>query len=68
MVVQVAPVKKNAGETFCSLDFASRVRNVELGQATKRVEGVNSPMKSDVSIISKSIQNNNLLGINFVQI
>jgi len=47
MVVQVAPVKKNAGETFCSLDFASRVRNVELGQATKRVEGVNSPMKSD---------------------
>ena len=49
MVVQVAPVKKNAGETFCSLDFASRVRNVELGQATKKVEAVDSPMKSDVS-------------------
>ena len=49
MVVQVAPVKKNAGETFCSLDFASRVRNVELGQATKKVEGVNSPSKADVS-------------------
>ena len=49
MVVQVAPVRKNAGETFCSLDFASRVRNVELGQATKKVESVDSPYKSDVS-------------------
>eukprot|EP00112_Aurelia_sp_Birch-Aquarium-sp1_P022068 Seg61.8 transcript_id=Seg61.8/GoldUCD/mRNA.D3Y31 product="Kinesin-like protein KIFC3" protein_id=Seg61.8/GoldUCD/D3Y31 len=47
MVVQVAPVKKNAGETFCSLDFASRVRNVELGQATKRVDNAESSQRGD---------------------
>eukprot|EP00795_Rhopilema_esculentum_P001813 gene1813-16303_t len=54
MVVQVAPVRKNAGETFCSLDFASRVRNVELGQATKKVESVDSPYKSDTPTKSKT--------------
>lgn len=36
MVVQVSPVEKNVGETVCSLNFAQRVRTVELGQATKR--------------------------------
>ena len=36
MVVQVAPVHKNAGETVCSLNFAQRVRAVELGQAKKK--------------------------------
>ena len=38
MVVQVAPVEKNVSETVCSLNFAQRVRTVELGQATKRTE------------------------------
>jgi len=38
MVVQISPAEKNAGETVCSLNFAQRVRAVELGQATKRVE------------------------------
>ncbi len=38
MVVQVAPVRKNEGETYCSLDFAQRVKSVELGQATKKIE------------------------------
>ena len=37
MVVQIAPVEKNVGETVCSLNFAQRVRAVELGQATKRI-------------------------------
>ncbi len=36
MMVQVSPVEKNAGETVCSLNFAQRVRVVELGQATKK--------------------------------
>ena len=36
MVVQIAPVEKNAGETVCSLNFAQRVRAVELGAATKK--------------------------------
>ena len=38
MVVQVAPVEKNVSETLCSLNFAQRVRSVELGQATKKTE------------------------------
>ncbi|XP_028405341.1 kinesin-like protein KIFC3 [Dendronephthya gigantea] len=38
MVVQVSPALKNVGETLCSLNFAQRVRMVELGQATKKVE------------------------------
>lgn len=38
MVVQVAPVEKNASETLCSLSFAQRVRTVELGQASKKTE------------------------------
>lgn len=38
MVVQVAPVEKNVSETMCSLNFAQRVRTVELGQATRKTE------------------------------
>ena len=38
MVVQVSPVEKNVGETMCSLNFAQRVRTVELGQATRKTE------------------------------
>ena len=35
--VCVSPVLYNAEETFCSLNFASRVRTVELGRASKNV-------------------------------
>ena len=38
MIVQVAPVEKNVGETLASLSFAQRVRAIELGQATKKLE------------------------------
>jgi len=38
MIVQVAPVEKNVAETICSLNFAQRVRTVELGQASKKME------------------------------
>ncbi|XP_070574041.1 kinesin-like protein KIFC3 isoform X3 [Ptychodera flava] len=38
MVVQVSPVEKNCGETSSSLSFAQRVRTVELGQASKKME------------------------------
>ncbi|EGD79293.1 hypothetical protein PTSG_09709 [Salpingoeca rosetta] len=38
MVVQVAPVVKNVDESVNSLNFASRVRAVELGQAKKKTE------------------------------
>ena len=37
MVVNASPVLATSEETFCSLNFASRVRSVELGQAKRHV-------------------------------
>ena len=37
MFVNVSPVTYNVGETVCSLNFASRCRNVELGMAKKNI-------------------------------
>merc|ERR1711871_554965 len=37
MVVAISPAEYNVGETICSLNFASRCRLTELGQATKQV-------------------------------
>lgn len=45
MFVCVSPVIYNAEETFCSLNFASRVRSVELGKATKNISGGKSQSK-----------------------
>ena len=36
MFVNVSPAVYNLGETVCSLNFASRCRNVELGAAKKQ--------------------------------
>ncbi len=38
MVVNAAPEEGNAGETLCSLQFAARVRGVELGAAKRTVD------------------------------
>lgn len=38
MIVQVAPVEKNVSETTCSLSFGQRVRNVELGMASSKMD------------------------------
>ena len=38
MIVQVAPVEKNVCETLTSLNFAKRVRTVELGAASKKTD------------------------------
>lgn len=37
MFVNLSPTLQNADETFCSLNFAARVRTVELGKASKNV-------------------------------
>ena len=37
MIVTVSPTEYNSSESFCSLNFASRVRTVELGKAKKHV-------------------------------
>lgn len=38
MIVNVSPSLSSSEETFCSLNFAARVRSVELGQAKKNVQ------------------------------
>ena len=37
MIVCASPVMSNVDETYCSLNFASRVRTVELGAAKKNI-------------------------------
>lgn len=48
MFVNINPAPENSQETICSLNFAQRVRNVELGQATRNVEG-GAALKAGVS-------------------
>lgn len=38
MFVQVSPNENDLSETLCSLNFASRVRGLELGPAKKQLE------------------------------
>lgn len=38
MFVQVSPNEADVSETLCSLNFASRVRGVELGPARKHLD------------------------------
>lgn len=38
MFVQVSPNENDLSETLCSLNFASRVRGIELGPAKKQID------------------------------
>lgn len=38
MFVQISPNENDLSETICSLNFASRVRGVELGPARKQLD------------------------------
>ncbi|KAI5062062.1 hypothetical protein GOP47_0022601 [Adiantum capillus-veneris] len=42
MFVQISPSELDAGETLCSLNFASRVRGVELGPARKQLDSTDT--------------------------
>jgi kinesin family protein C2/C3 len=68
MFVCVSPVSYNAEETFCSLNFAARVRAVELGKASKNTSAPASAASSTSSTASsgkpplKSIDSRRTLG------
>ncbi len=47
MIVQVAPVEKNVGETLASLNFAQRVRTVELGAASRHMENGDAKLNAE---------------------
>lgn len=50
MFVQISPVVKNVSESVCSLNFAARVRAVELGAAKKVTES------AEVALLKKRIK------------
>lgn len=54
MFVNISPAVYNVSETMCSLNFASRCRNIELGQAKKQVSNDDSSSSSSVSSKSTS--------------
>jgi kinesin family protein C2/C3 len=38
MFLQISPNENDLGETLCSLNFASRVRGIELGPAKRQMD------------------------------
>jgi hypothetical protein len=60
--VLYSPVVYNAEESFCSLNFASRVRTVELGKASRHTEDRPSISTSNSGTINSSSSNSSTSG------
>ena len=64
MFVQISPSEQDLGETLSSLNFATRVRGVELGPAKKQIDmGELQRMKM---MVSSKLFNRNVLLVNYV--
>lgn len=57
MFVNVNPTEADAGETACSLQFATRVRGVELGAAKRNVEagGEISQLRAELEAVRQQV-------------
>ncbi|PRP79637.1 non-claret disjunctional-like [Planoprotostelium fungivorum] len=55
MFVNVGPASSNTGETTCSLNFAQRVRNVELGKAQATKDTGSAEMKTYIKKLEDAI-------------
>lgn len=57
MFVNVSPVAWNVPETLCSLSFATRCRQVQLGGAKKQVESASvAELKSEIVDLRRRLQ------------
>ena len=56
MIVQISPVEKNVGETLASLNFAQRVRTVELGAASKHIENGEAKTNGEVRALVNTVK------------
>ena len=57
--VNISPAIYNLGETVCSLNFASRCRSTELGQAKKQTSTTTGAIANASSNSNNSSTNNN---------
>ncbi|XP_064414517.1 kinesin-like protein KIFC3 [Latimeria chalumnae] len=55
MMVQASPMEKNVNETVCSLKFAQRVRSVELGPVSRKIESFSSPQSDNMEVDSPPV-------------
>nr|XP_014350860.1 PREDICTED: kinesin-like protein KIFC3 [Latimeria chalumnae] len=50
-----SPMEKNVNETVCSLKFAQRVRSVELGPVSRKIESFSSPQSDNMEVDSPPV-------------
>jgi hypothetical protein len=65
MIVTVSPAVYNVPETVCSLNFATRCRSVELGQAKRQLTARTGSSSSSTGALSEHGQPEETLNASF---
>ncbi|XP_043937456.1 kinesin-like protein KIFC3 isoform X2 [Protopterus annectens] len=68
MMVQVSPVESSSSETICSLKFAQRVRSVELGPGTRKLEPLSSPSQEQTEADSPPLVSSPVVRCNSIAV